>query len=190
MPRSAEQFGKIREQRRRQILDVALQLFARDGFERTSVAQIARTAGISKGLMYNYFESKEAMLSAILLRSTQEIASHFDPDHDGILSKEELHYLIDGIISTIRNNTDFYRLLTNLMLQPHLVEHSMPQLSQIGAPLIKLLQDHFAREGHNDPEAQAYLFGAALNGIIMNYIKNPDNFPLERVSAALHQLFN
>jgi len=58
------------EERRLQIMDTALSMFAHGGFSRTTVKDIASSAGISNGLMYHYFPSKEKLLeSAIEKRS-------------------------------------------------------------------------------------------------------------------------
>lgn len=51
-----------KDQRREQILDAAGQLFANKGFDKTSVDEIAREAGLSKGAIYWYFPSKEQIL--------------------------------------------------------------------------------------------------------------------------------
>lgn len=50
------------EDRRRQILDTALMVFAEKGFANTSVKDLAKAGGISTGLMYHYFPSKEKLL--------------------------------------------------------------------------------------------------------------------------------
>ncbi|HEY6906435.1 MAG TPA: helix-turn-helix domain-containing protein, partial [Ignavibacteriaceae bacterium] len=50
-PRTKEQFEKLRESSRTEILNAALELFAQNGFHGTSISQIAEKAGISKGLM-------------------------------------------------------------------------------------------------------------------------------------------
>ena len=48
------------------IRDTAAALFARDGFSRTSMAELASDCGVSKALLYHYFDSKEALLFDIL----------------------------------------------------------------------------------------------------------------------------
>ena len=48
------------------IRDTAAGLFARDGFTRTSMAELAGACGVSKALLYHYFDSKEALLFDIL----------------------------------------------------------------------------------------------------------------------------
>lgn len=58
------------ETRRSELADVALGLFAERGFDQTSVAAIAREAGIAKGTFYLYFESKQALLVDVLRRNS------------------------------------------------------------------------------------------------------------------------
>ncbi|MBX6326256.1 MAG: TetR/AcrR family transcriptional regulator [Chthoniobacterales bacterium] len=60
--------------RRCQILDAALSCFARRGFHQTSMHDISSEAGISVGLIYRYFENKEAVISAMAARHKQEIS--------------------------------------------------------------------------------------------------------------------
>lgn len=62
----------IREQlieaRRNQILDAATKVFAKKGFHRTTTKEIARTAGISEGTIYNYFTTKSDLLIGLMTR--------------------------------------------------------------------------------------------------------------------------
>jgi TetR/AcrR family fatty acid metabolism transcriptional regulator len=53
------------EERRRQILDAAVRAFARKGYHACRVSDIAEEAGVAYGLVYHYFESKDAVLEAI-----------------------------------------------------------------------------------------------------------------------------
>ena len=57
---------KVVEDRREQILDAAMRAFARKGFTRTTNKDIAQEAGITAGLIYHYFESKEAVFRSIV----------------------------------------------------------------------------------------------------------------------------
>lgn len=54
------------EERRRQLLDIAQRLFLKQGYEKTSVSEIVKTAGLSQGAFYYYFESKMAILNALV----------------------------------------------------------------------------------------------------------------------------
>ncbi|HEX6122420.1 MAG TPA: helix-turn-helix domain-containing protein [Ktedonobacterales bacterium] len=56
------------EQRRNQLIDTALALFAERGFERTTIKDLAETAGVAQGLVYHYFASKDELLQAVIAR--------------------------------------------------------------------------------------------------------------------------
>jgi AcrR family transcriptional regulator len=79
----------IREQvidlRKKQILEAAAKVFAEKGFHRASTKAIAKAAGISEGTIYNYFTSKQELLTALLQRlgdmSPLEETQH-DSEHD------------------------------------------------------------------------------------------------------------
>lgn len=60
--------AKVAALRRTQILDAATQVFAKQGFHRTTIREIAKAAGVADGTIYNYFENKPALLIGILDR--------------------------------------------------------------------------------------------------------------------------
>jgi AcrR family transcriptional regulator len=57
---------KVVEDRREQILEAALLVFARNGYARSTNKDVAKEAGITPGLIYHYFPSKEALLKAVI----------------------------------------------------------------------------------------------------------------------------
>jgi len=58
--------SKVVEDRREQIIDAAMRVFAQKGFVRATNKDVAREAGITPGLIYHYFENKEALLMAVI----------------------------------------------------------------------------------------------------------------------------
>jgi AcrR family transcriptional regulator len=52
------------EERRNQLIDTALSLFAKKGFENTTIKDLSEAAGVAQGLVYHYFDSKEELLFA------------------------------------------------------------------------------------------------------------------------------
>lgn len=54
------------EERRQKILDTAATMFAEKGFDGTSIADIAQRCGVSKALLYHYYDSKDALLYDML----------------------------------------------------------------------------------------------------------------------------
>jgi len=70
---SQPQIDSSNADRRSQILEAALVCFAKRGFHQTSMHDISGEAGISVGLIYRYFENKEAVISAMAARHKEEI---------------------------------------------------------------------------------------------------------------------
>ena len=71
-PRSTIENEKIRSQSIAKIVDAAYRLMSQKGYESTSISQIAKEAGISKGLIYNYFNSKEELLKELINNTMEE----------------------------------------------------------------------------------------------------------------------
>ena len=71
MPKiAASERDAFYEARRSELTEVALRLWAEKGFDQTSVAAIAREAGVAKGTFYLYFDSKDALLLEVLRRNS------------------------------------------------------------------------------------------------------------------------
>lgn len=64
--------GRQKAQRRKEILRCAEQLFARDGIDAATVAAIAEKAGVSPPTVFNYFGTKENILSALIFEGTEQ----------------------------------------------------------------------------------------------------------------------
>lgn len=60
------------ELRRQQILDAAAECFRKSGFHGASMSEIAKSFGMSAGHIYNYFESKEAIIEAMIKRDLDQ----------------------------------------------------------------------------------------------------------------------
>ena len=65
-PQQADSGEARRERKRRQILDIARDVFLRDGFSGTSMSEISAKVGGSKGTLYAYFASKNELFQAVL----------------------------------------------------------------------------------------------------------------------------
>lgn len=75
MPRTSTQFQQMKDERRAQILVAARRVFADKGLAATKIADIAAAAGVSHGLVYHYFLSKEAVFVAIVTYAAESIAA-------------------------------------------------------------------------------------------------------------------
>ncbi len=184
-PKTSEQFEEIRVNRKTQIMQVALELFAEVGYANTSISKIASTAAISKGLLYNYFKSKEDLLRQIMDNGIQEMLGFFDPNHDGVLTREEYIYFINEAFDLMKREQLFYKLYFSVVMQPSVMKLFEERFAEIINPLINMLTDYYQRKGSKDPEAEALLAGALLDGVGFNYVLNPDQYPIEQVKEMI-----
>jgi AcrR family transcriptional regulator len=179
-PRTRKQFDEIRETRRGQIMNAALELFAREGYVNCSIAKLAAHTGISKGLMYNYFESKEALLAALIEDGLSEFKYFFKPDHDGVLKPDELALFIKSIFSNIRENLHFWILYINIILQPRVREYLDGEpFNHIMKHFGPMLTDYFHEAGFEDPALEMLTFSALIEGfgVLMVYAYPGFRFP-------------
>jgi AcrR family transcriptional regulator len=73
------------EERRQQLIGVALELFSRRSPDEVSIDEIASAAGISRPLVYHYFPGKLSLYEAALKRASEDLASRFAEPHEGPL---------------------------------------------------------------------------------------------------------
>jgi len=129
--------------RRNQILDAAAVVFAEKGFHRTTTKEIARTAGVSEGTIYNYFSTKSDLLIGIMTRLANV----------EVLDEELLEALQgdvrDFFVAVFRNRADSMQrgqemlkaVLPEVMVNPDLSEQFTEQfVKQISTLLEQYVQ--------------------------------------------------
>ena len=188
-PRTPQQLEEIRKARRKVIMDTALEIFAEYGYESSSISMIAKKAGVSKGLMYNYFESKEDLLTSLITNGMDEMLSFFDPNKDGVLTKAEFTFFIEEMFNLMDVKRSFYKLYFALMMQPSVWKLFETKLSEIVEPFMKIMLDYYTEKGAKNPMMEAVLIGALLDGIGFNFVFNPDLYPLEEVKKMVIERF-
>jgi AcrR family transcriptional regulator len=98
------------DERRRRLLELGTDLFARFSYDELSMARIAREAGISKALLYHYFPSKRAYFSSALEAKAAELAAltQTDPDASPL---EQLTGSLDAFLGWVDENAEAYAKL-------------------------------------------------------------------------------
>lgn len=186
-PRTEEQFGEMREQRKAAIMRAGLELFAQYSIESTSIAMIAKHAGISKGLMYNYFESKEALIVAVVSKGMDEFVKITPQIENGTITREQLEEYLDFTIDVLVRNISYWKLYFSVLMQPSVMKLVESQLMETIMPVIMMMSNYYESKGYTNPMAHAMLLGATLDGISLNYMVDPEQFPLQDIKEIIKQ---
>lgn len=190
MPRTEKQWEEIRENRKSLIMDTALELFANEGYYPTSISKIAKKAGISKGLMYNYFISKEQLIREIIDKGIQDLAITFDRDEDGVLTEMEFQFMINRVFEILQGNIRYWKLYFSLIMQASVHRLVHEGFANLVPRLLKTQVHYFEKKGVTDPVSEAIFFAAVLDGIAFNYVIDPDHFPVDKIKHLIIEKFS
>ncbi|KAA3438122.1 TetR/AcrR family transcriptional regulator [Rufibacter hautae] len=168
-----------RETSTQKIIDTALELFAEQGFDRTSIRQIATKAGISLGLLYNYYQSKEDLLKEILVRGRQDILQSFEKP-EGLTPFQYLEHHIQTTFRLLEQNKNFWRLYHSLKMQSEVLKALEQEVQAENQLVLQLLSKNLAQAGSTNPSADAVLMFATIDGIAQHYLILPE-YPLQEV---------
>jgi AcrR family transcriptional regulator len=98
------------DERRRRLLELGAELFARHSFGELSMARIAREAGISKALLYHYFPTKREFFVATLREAAEEVRRRTEPDPT-LPPADALAASLEAFLRWIEENETAYRKL-------------------------------------------------------------------------------
>jgi AcrR family transcriptional regulator len=98
--------------RRRQILDAAIRVFARQGFHSTRVADIADEAGVAYGLVYHYFDSKDEVLNELFSeRWSLLLAAIDEADQSAETPRMKLFAVASFIVDSYRHDPELMKVI-------------------------------------------------------------------------------
>jgi AcrR family transcriptional regulator len=98
--------------KRRQILDAAIRVFARQGFHSTRVSDIADEAGVAYGLVYHYFKSKDEVLNELFSERWSLLLSAIEEsDHEAISPRAKLEAVAGFIVDSYRHDPELMKVI-------------------------------------------------------------------------------
>jgi AcrR family transcriptional regulator len=180
-PKSKEQFEDMRESKRLLIMETALELFAANGFHNTSISEIAKKAGMAKGLLYNYFDSKEGLVNEIMISGIDEFMEFFDTNKDGTLTEDEFIYFIRMSFDELKQRPKYWKLFFSMALQPIVFSMLQTKYRALAKSTLKMMEEYYRTKGHPNPKMQALVLGAFMDGISINYVMDPENFQIDEI---------
>ncbi|GIQ69049.1 TetR/AcrR family transcriptional regulator [Xylanibacillus composti] len=166
-----EQAKQIREERKDQILNAALTVFAEYGIEGTKMNMIAKAAGLSHGLMYHYFKSKEEVLITSLqwaMNGAEVFIEEVRSSKDSPLGKIA-HFTRSALTA---DNHVIFRVIQSCINHSNLDEATQRLIEHTTAEYVRLLVPILI-EGQErgevideDPDKLANLYLTILSGLI------------------------
>jgi AcrR family transcriptional regulator len=155
-PRTKEQFNEIRQKSSENIENIALELFALKGYHATSISQIAEKAGISKGLLYNYFESKERLLDSIITKVYDEIMQMVQMS-EKLPANEQIEQMIIQTTDHLKKNITFWRLYLFLVHQSDVQKKMQALYEKMRENYMEYVVKLFQEIGSKNPAMDAMM---------------------------------
>lgn len=182
-PRNEEQNEIIKDERREQILSAALKAFATKGFAATKISDIVARAGMSHGLVYHYFKSKEEIFYA-LLKTAMEESSRSLLMVEGLpippieKVRQTAKYILGGIES-FADSAYYFLIVTHAMVMENAGEEHQRLLasSDVATQAMEriLMAGQQAGEiAQGDPLDMAMAFFAAIQGLALFKVSMTD----------------
>jgi len=155
---SQPQIDSFNGDRRSQILEAALVCFARRGFHQTSMHDISGEAGISVGLIYRYFENKEAVISAMADRHKKEIGEVLERARQAPTLLESLE-----ILFTAHCCEDAPQLVSAFVVDLYAEASRNPQVADLVRDVLETAMDGVRDLISRAPEGQTAAHGFTPN---------------------------
>ncbi|MCB9080640.1 MAG: TetR family transcriptional regulator [Lewinellaceae bacterium] len=190
-PRSKAQFAALRDKSMAAIKSAALELFGQQGYHFTTVSQIAKAAGVSKGLLYNYYSGKEELLNAIIMDVVEMGEQFLDQLMTAALTPlERITAIVDGSIAMVQSDPHYWKLLTSLSLQINVLDEALTAtLKNRQAAANARLATIFREMGYADPERETLHLEATMDGMMIHYLTQLEDYPIQAMRDYILQQY-
>ena len=166
-------------EKQERILQAALQLFAKEGFHATSTNKVAKSAGVSEGLIFRHFGNKEGLLQAVLEEGENRFKELFvdivmDPEPEEVIRKTiEMTSKVDVA------DYDFWKLQFKLKWELEINNDKKME------PLNMALTNAFRKLNYQSPELEAQLLLLFIDGLGAAVLKGSKLNPDEMIQLLL-----
>jgi TetR/AcrR family fatty acid metabolism transcriptional regulator len=178
-----------------QILEAAVRIFARQGFHQSTIAQIAKEAGVADGTIYLYFKNKDDILVQFFSHRTKQVFESFREEVDrGQTSLDKLRNLINRHLTEFqrdRNGAVVYQVETHQ--SSRLAEEQIKEMSQMYRDLISEIVEQGQQEGQIRKDlyvglVKRFIIGA-VDEVINTWLHSNGEYDLVSMTEPLVELF-
>ena len=162
------------EEKRRQILDAAVRVFARSGYHSCRVGDITEEAGVAHGLLYHYFKSKDDVLEAVFRDAWGDVLEAFRGIEDSDETpREQLGHVAAILLRSWRRDPDLVRVLVREIGRSPQVQTKVDELGQAFTTIERIVA-RGQREGafRTDLDARllSWIFYGGIEEILTGWV--------------------
>ncbi len=182
-----------KQETRERIVTAALELFQARGFEETTITAIAEAADVSRSTFFNYFATKEELLTAIAAAELRELERLVEEELVGLKAVDKICRVVHSLVADV---APFLQITRRVLLESLLRPECTPSpVTQVGVILERLVREGQKRQeirtDLDAADAARLIVGACL-AVLFHWIErgHPVSPPTEaEVRAALEVLF-
>lgn len=190
-PRRGKASGGRREATRQRLYDAALSLIAEQGYDATTVDQIAERAGVAKGTVYYNFGGKEELYTALLewgvSRLAETLHAAIPAPEEGVDDRESLTRVLRAGVVFIGEHEELARMLMAEAWRTNRAWYAtVHQLRNEAIGVITGQLERLAERGSLRPDLDTGLASTALFGMVVTVALNWRNLQPERPVEDIH----
>lgn len=170
------------EERKQEIIETAMCLFNEKGYEKTSIADIAKAIGVAQGLCYRYFPSKEALFDCTVDQYAQLLANKLSPPIPrGHVPLRKL--LAEMPADVDKEDTDSYKLFHKSVNKKFHNQLLLKVCEKLAPRVLRLFEEakKYGEIGVEDVETAAFFCVYGQLGILLN-----DEYEVEEKRQRIH----
>jgi TetR/AcrR family transcriptional regulator, fatty acid metabolism regulator protein len=160
--------------RRDKIRDAAVRVFARKGFHSARVGDIAAEAGVAHGLLYHYFESKDALLESVFRDTWAAMLELIrEAEESGEPAAEQLRRVAAVVLRTWRRDPDLVRVLVREVTRTPQIQAQAEEVGHAFQAIERIVRDGQERgelRRDVDPRLAALVLYGALEEILTGWV--------------------
>jgi AcrR family transcriptional regulator len=158
----------------RRILEAAVRVFAAQGYDASRVGDIAREAGVAYGLVYHYYDSKEAVLEAVFREAWGRLLAAVSlAEETGGDAAGQLELVVKIVLRAWRDDPDLVRLLVREVTRNPHIHDELDEIGQAFASLERMVRRGQADgtfRAELDPRLAAWMLYGALEEVLTGWV--------------------
>jgi TetR/AcrR family transcriptional regulator, fatty acid metabolism regulator protein len=160
--------------KRQQLLDAAVRVFAREGYHTSRVGDIAEEAGVAHGLLYHYFRSKQEVLATIFRENWRQLLERFHQvEASPEPADEQLRGVAKILLRTWRNDPDLVRVMVREVARSPQLQGQVEEIREAFATIQRIVERGQAR-GELRPDLDSrlvsWIFYGALEELLTGWV--------------------